>query len=141
MNARQPRASKRRATTVDPAATSGIDPRVRRVLKALRADPKLAPIVDAFEQSSGRRGRKFGSNGLKVNGKLFALFTQATLVVKLPRDRVIALVALGVGEPFDPGHGRLMREWLTVRSEKASWIDLAKEAHAFGIGASRRAAS
>jgi hypothetical protein len=28
-------------------------------------------------------------------------------------------------KPFDPGHGRLMKEWLTVTSAKASWIDLA----------------
>jgi hypothetical protein len=115
---------------VEPS-TSG-DPRVTKLLKAFKADPHLAPVVDAFEASKG--ARKFGSNGLKVNGKLFALFTQGTLVVKLPKVRVAALVAARLGTPFDPGHGRLMKEWLTVTSPKASWTELAKEAHEFVEG-------
>jgi TfoX/Sxy family transcriptional regulator of competence genes len=109
------------------------DPRVDQLLGALRSDPKLRPVVDDFEKTKPG-ARKFGSNGLKVGGKLFALFTQGTLVVKLPRDRVAAFVASGVGRPFDPGHGRLMKEWLTVTSAKASWFDLAKEAHSFVSG-------
>jgi hypothetical protein len=105
------------------------DPRFVALMKAFRSDAKLAPVVDAFE--ANKNGRKFGSNGLKVNGKLFALFTQGTIVVKLPKERVAALVEARVGTPFDPGRGRLMKEWLTVTSTKASWIDLATEAHAF----------
>jgi hypothetical protein len=108
------------------------DPRVERLLRALRADARLAPIASAYEKETATPGRKFGKNGLKTKaGKLFALFTQDTLVVKLPKDRVAALVAEGVGTPFDPGHGRLMKEWLTVVSPEASWLDLAREAHAF----------
>jgi hypothetical protein len=107
-------------------------------MKAFKADPKLAPIIDAFdERKKAAQGRKFGSNGLKVNGKLFALFTQETLVVKLPKDRVVSLVASRVGEPFDPGHGRLMKEWLKVTTTQVSWVDLAREAHAFVKGSSR----
>jgi hypothetical protein len=45
-----------------------------------------------------------------VDGKPFALFTQGTLVVKIPKERVAALVDAGVGKPFDPGHGRLMKQ-------------------------------
>jgi TfoX/Sxy family transcriptional regulator of competence genes len=93
------------------APLAGGDPRLAALLKTLRADATLAPIVDAFEASQKlESGRKFGSNGLKVDGKLFALFTQGTLVVKLPRERVAALVAARVGKPFDPGHGRQMKE-------------------------------
>ena len=115
-----------------PPANGPDDPRVRKLLDALRSDPSVAPSVAEFEaKSAAGTGRKFGSNGLKANGKLFALFTQGTLVVKLPKDRVAALVAKGHGEPFDPGHGRLMKEWLTVASPRASWVNLAKEAHAF----------
>ena len=69
-----------------------------------------------------------------MNAKLFALFTQGTLVVKLPKERVAALVAAGVGKPFDPGHGRLMKEWLAVTRPKASWSDLAREAYDFVSG-------
>jgi hypothetical protein len=108
------------------------DPRVRKLLDALRDDAALGPAVAAYEASAHQGGqKKFGSNALKSNGKLFLLFTQATIVVKLPKDRVAALVEAGVGEPFDPGHGRRMKEWLTVVSTKARWVELAREAHAF----------
>ena len=113
------------------------DPRVAKLVSAFRADPTLAPVIDAFEKAKSG-SRKFGSNGLKVDGKLFALFTHGTLVVKLPKDRVAELVASKVGKPFDPGHGRLMKEWLTVTSPKASWIRVAKEAHAF-VSAAKKA--
>jgi hypothetical protein len=113
------------------------DPRVDALLRAFRADPALAPVIDAYEKQAGEPGRKFGSNALKVSGKLFALFTQGTLVVKLPKDRVVALVDAGTGEAFDPGHGRVMKEWLTVTSGKASWIELATEAHGFVRGPKR----
>ena len=118
-----------------PVATTHEDPRVALLMNAFRSDPELAPIVDAFEQNRKvERSRKFGSNGLKYHGKLFALFTQGTLVVKLPRARVAALVEARVGVPFDPGHGRLMKEWLTVTSTKASWTELAREARDFVKG-------
>jgi TfoX/Sxy family transcriptional regulator of competence genes len=109
-----------------------MDSRVAKLVSAFRTDPTLAPVIDALEAAKTGT-RKFGSNGLKVNGKLFALFTQDTLVVKLPKDRVAELVASAIGKPFDPGHGRMMKEWLTVTSPKASWVALAKEAHAFAI--------
>jgi hypothetical protein len=107
-------------------------------MRSLRAEPGLAPVIRDFEAAQKAGARKFGSNGLKVRGKLFALFTQGTLVVKLPKERVAELVAAKVGKPFDPGHGRLMKEWLTVVSAQASWLDLAREAHAYvGGGAPR----
>ena len=36
------------------------------------------------------------------------------LVVKLPRSRVDELVAAGEGDRFDPGHGRIQKEWLSA---------------------------
>jgi hypothetical protein len=117
---------------------ASIQTRVSNLLQDLSGDPKLAPIVRDFENRAKLgETRKFGSNGLKINGKLFALFTQGTLVVKLPRDRVATLVTQGVGKPFDPGHGRLMRQWLTVVSTRASWSELAREAFRFVSGATR----
>lgn len=128
MSIAKEKASKRRAA--GPQAET--DPRVRKLLDALRADPKLAPIVAAYEKDLAEPGRRFGKNGLKATtGKLFALFTLGTLVVKLSNERVAALDAEGVGKPFDPGHGRLMKGWLTVTSTKASWVELAVEAHRF----------
>ncbi len=88
------------------------------------------------ERSKGR-----GTGDPRVSALLDALrrdpeFTQDTLVVKLPKDRVADLVARKVGAAFDPGHGRVMKEWLAIASPKASWVDLAKEAHAFVAGGS-----
>jgi hypothetical protein len=58
--------------------------------------------------------RMFGSTGLKVHGKTFAMLVKGRLVVKLPSDRVDELLAAGAGDRFDPGHGRLMREWIAL---------------------------
>jgi hypothetical protein len=124
----------KKVSTLAPSAAANAE--VAKVIEAFLADPELAPIATAFvETKDAGQGRKFGSNGLKVNGKLFALFTQGTLVVKLPKARVAALVDEKVGRPFDPGHGRVMKEWLSIVSTTASWVDLAKEAHDFVKGA------
>ena len=59
------------------------------------------------------------------------MMSQGTLVVKLPKSRVDALVDAGIGERFDPGHGRVMKEWLVVTDTRARWRELATEAHDF----------
>jgi hypothetical protein len=79
--------------------------------------------------------RAFGSTSLKTDGKIFAMLVKDRLVVKLDRHRVDALVASGDGERFDPGHGRLMKEWLAVESTSAAvWLAVASEAEAFVAG-------
>ncbi|MEV4557383.1 hypothetical protein AB0K51_10350 [Kitasatospora sp. NPDC049285] len=84
----------------------------------------------------GREGR-FGAAALKVGGKIFAMLAHGRLVVKLPRARVDELVAAGEGERFDPGHGRLMREWLSLDpGSQLDWDALAEEALAF-VGPAR----
>jgi hypothetical protein len=119
-----------------PVRSTDDESRVAALMQAFRSDPKLVAVIDAFEANMKAEGStKVGLHGLMVNGKLFARFTQGTLVVKLPEDRVAALVAARVGTQCDPGRGRL-RKWLKVTSTKASWIDLAKEAHEF-VGGKR----
>jgi len=44
------------------------------------------------------------------------MLVKGQLVVKLPGNRVDQLAAAGTGERFDPGHGRTMREWISVTS-------------------------
>ena len=61
--------------------------------------------------------RMFGSNGMKVADKTFAMFVKGFLVVKLPADRVDELIVRGVAKRFDPGHGRLMKEWVSLEPD------------------------
>ena len=62
------------------------------------------------------------------------MVSKGRLVLKLPRGRVASLVEAGTGQYFDPGHGRLMKEWVALVGPKVPWRDLAREAHDFVAG-------
>jgi hypothetical protein len=99
-------------------------------------EPLFAPVAAAF---AGDRevglGRMFSSSSvLNVRGKIFAMLARGKFVAKLPKARVDALVASGAGTHFDPGHGRLMKEWIALEGRRSEWVALAKEAHAFVRG-------
>jgi len=98
-----------------------------------RHGPELNPpfdrAADAFEGDrqvslGGKKG--FGSGALKVNGKIFAVMSsKGEFVVKLSKERVDELVASGKGNRFDPGHGRVMREWVVAGTPSGKWVELA----------------
>ncbi len=98
--------------------------RYGQVVEALRGEPRV---------QVGEGGRRFGASGLQVDGHIFAMVSsRGEYVVKLPRTRVDALVAAGAGQRFDPGHGRLMKEWLALdAAADQDWLALAREALAF----------
>ena len=100
---------------------------------AAEIPPVLAPVADAFADVSGvSRRRMFSSeNAFAVNGKIFAMLTRGMFVVKLPKERVDDLVEAGKGKRFDPGHGRMMKEWIAVEAGALPWVALAKEAHSY----------
>ena len=82
--------------------------------------------------NEGGAQRAFGSTSLKTDGKIFAMLVKDRLVVKLPAARVEELVGERVGEPFDPGHGRIQKEWLSVSgADPDQWHALATESEAF----------
>lgn len=62
------------------------------------------------------------------------LSSKGRFVVKLPKARVDELVAAATGVHFDPGHGRLMKEWLEMKGHEQLWLGLAKEAREFVAG-------
>lgn len=83
---------------------------------------------DVTRSSDLPKSKRFGtSEELRVKNKIFAILTKGRLVVKLPKTRVNALIAADAGERFDPGHGRLMKEWVAVAPD-ADWLALAREA-------------
>jgi TfoX/Sxy family transcriptional regulator of competence genes len=95
-------------------------------------DPRFQPIADAFAKKKDVTcGVMMASVGLKVGGKIFAMFPRGEFVVKLPKARVDELIEAGAGRRFDPGHGRLMKEWIVVAPGKADWLALAHEAFAY----------
>jgi hypothetical protein len=97
-------------------------------------DEHFAALVKSLRRRAGVTiGRMFGSDALKIGDKTFAMLVKGRLVVKLPRRRVDELIMAGAGERFDPGHGRLMKEWLAV-PPGPDWRTLADEAFAFVKG-------
>lgn len=88
------------------------------------ADPSVTP--------PSPQGGRFGASGLKVNGKVFAMLSKGELVVKLPKERVDQLIASHGARRFDPGHGRELKEWVTIGPDDGrSWPALAEEARRF----------
>jgi hypothetical protein len=118
-------ASSKSAARVRPARSAALPPTV--------VPPIFKPVADAFADVRGvTRRRMFSSeNTFSANGKIFAMLVRGALVVKLPKERVDELVEAGHGTRFDPGHGRLMREWIAVKADALPWVALAKEGHQF----------
>ena len=105
-----------------------------------RSEPEAATAFEAVVAAFSRDRRvqppsltrgAFGSNGLRVDGRIFAMLARGAFVVKLPRPRAAELIESGRGEPFDAGKGRAMKEWVVVRAAPDTWIDLAREARRF----------
>lgn len=77
-------------------------------------------------------GSGFGRSAIRFEKKIFAMLVRGRLVLKLPRDRVDALVADGEGVRFDANKGTPMKEWLSLDPESPlPWRPLALEALEF----------
>jgi uncharacterized protein YndB with AHSA1/START domain len=97
------------------------------VVRAFANEPDVSPPDTQLPS-----GRKFGSNGLKFRGKIFAMLSRDQLVVKLPEQRVTALVASGDGQRMVSGGAREMKEWLVLDARSGQdWFLLAREACEF----------
>lgn len=90
-------------------------------------------VARHLSDASVSAGTGFGkSPGLRVDGKVYAMLIGGELIAKLPRSRVDDLVAAGRGNRFDPGHGRVMKEWIAVPATHAGdWGALAQDALAY----------
>jgi hypothetical protein len=91
------------------------------------------PLADAFLSRDGvDLGWIFGSQGLRIRGKIFGfLGHEGDLVVKLPAERVAALVSEQGARRLRTGE-REMREWLVVTQDQSDlWAGCLEEAFAF----------
>jgi hypothetical protein len=72
------------------------------------------------------------SVGLRIRGKIFAIYNDGELILKLPRNRVGELIESGEGRPWGPGTGKIMKEWVAVSAAASErWPSLAAEARTF----------
>ena len=108
---------------------------------------RFEDLVTEFNDVEGvtppRGGAGFGRSALRYRGKIFAMHVRGALVVKLPADRVAALVAAGHGAHFDANKGTPMREWFAANPDNdpaANWSALAAEALAFARRESSKSA-
>ena len=82
------------------------------------------------EVSSGK-----GAQGIKYKGKMFIMFYNGDLVIKLPPDRIKELIEAGDGMPFDPGTGKPMKDRMLIPiNKKHLWIPLSEESKDYIIG-------
>jgi TfoX/Sxy family transcriptional regulator of competence genes len=106
--------------------------KIQKQRDELEIDRSFVPIAAAFAKNRNvSGGMMMSSYGLKVKGKIFAMLVRGKFVGKLPKARVDQLVEQGAGRRFDPGHGRLMKEWIAIAGAEATWISLAREAYEF----------
>lgn len=93
-------------------------------------DPERAfwEMAEEFLARDGiDEGTMFGFPCIRASGEFVAMpgKTFEGLLVKIPEDRVTALVESGVGQPVAPA-GRTFREWVAV-SDQTLWHDLIEE--------------
>jgi hypothetical protein len=78
-------------------------------------------------------GTIMGGRCARVSGEFLALvdFKGSGLVVKLPRERVDALISAGTGQPFAPA-GKVFREWIAIPDRnRRRWRTLLREGITF----------
>jgi hypothetical protein len=102
-------------------------------------EQRYEDLVDEFAGVDGvmppQGGSGFGRSALRYRRRIFAMFVRGRLVLKLPRQRVDALVADGDGQRFDANKGTPMKEWFSLDPEsELAWLPLAREALDFARG-------
>jgi hypothetical protein len=98
-----------------------------------RAHAIFDPIAAEYLERPGVDiGPMFGSEGLRVRGKVFAFVGyKGALVVKVPAARADEIEAAGDGERMRM-RGRTMREWVVVPVDRADrWAPLTADAFAY----------
>ncbi len=99
----------------------------------LNEDSPFWDIAEPHLASGAERSTMMGHPCLRVDGEFFASLEPSTgnMIVKLPADRVDALVESEIGLDFAP-NGRRFREWCAIPEPNlAEWESLLGEARQF----------
>jgi hypothetical protein len=97
------------------------------------ADPRFVPVIAALEKAAGfslMESQSRATRGLRRDGKSFGMSFHGRFILKMNEERAAALIGEGLGKPFSPARGKVLRGWLEIISPSADWIALAKEAYA-----------
>jgi hypothetical protein len=102
-----------------------------------RFDRLIAQLDTGAATPSARR-KGFGTGSLFIGKKMFGLLGEGgELVVKLPAERVRALIRSGQGAGWHPGAGPPLKEYVAIPfSRQGEWLALAKESRAYMAGKS-----
>lgn len=100
--------------------------------------PELVKLMSAVADRPGVTvGRALSNLGLMTDGKLFAFLKDGGLVLKLPAERIDALIERLDAVRFERGQGTPMREWVVVPAAAADeWPALVRDACDFVAGRS-----
>jgi hypothetical protein len=99
-------------------------------------DPRFVPVAKAFAKTRGfslMESKSGAMRGMMLDGKSFGMSSHGRLILKLDEERATALITEGIGQPFSPSPGRVMKGWIEITHAKADWIKLAKEAHELAV--------
>lgn len=86
-----------------------------------------------LEEEGIEKSTMMGYPCLRKDGNFFASVEPKSghLIVKLPADRVLALIEEGTGNEFAP-NGRRFKEWVLIHGRDSNkWANLMDEAMAF----------
>jgi len=108
--------------------------------KIIKGDVNLSHGEELFAQLASfyatpqteypvERAKLFGFDCLRINGKVFAKLHNSHLVMKLPANRIAALVDSGQVNAYEH-RGRTLKEWGVIEASK-DIIALAEEARVF----------
>jgi len=96
------------------------------------SDP-YATVREHFSRLEGvvvTAGR--GAQGIKLGGKMFAMFYKGQLLVKLDPERVSQVIASGDGLPYDPGTGKPMKNRVLIPDTNTDrWVAYCDESRQY----------
>jgi hypothetical protein len=103
------------------------------VREETQAEGRYEDLIDGLVGTLGvtppQGGSGFGRNAIRFQKKIFVMLVRGRLVLKLPAERVDALIAEGEGVRFDANKGTPMKEWFSLDPESdLAWLPLAREA-------------